>query len=115
MEDPVTLTHCQTVCDNLQKAVKKYGLEKSQKTPSIWIIKEHAERTKQSLTPLIKPKISLEREIPLTNSKRANINGHVNTREENPGVFSYAGMLKCSMSRVNPHAARGCFSAQNTV
>lgn len=58
MEDPVTLMHCQTGWDDLQKAVKKYGWKKSQKTPGIWTIKEHAEQTNQSVTPLIKPEIS---------------------------------------------------------
>lgn len=36
-------------------------------------------------------------------------------KAKNKGVFSYTGGLKCSISRVNPLAARGYLSAQNTV
>lgn len=94
MEDPVTLVHCQTSWDDLQKAVKKYGWEKSRKTLGIWTIKEHAEETKQSVSALIKPEISLGT---LEHFKKRQKIQQIWTLEGKAGVFSYTGVLKSSM------------------
>lgn len=44
---------------------RKFGREKkkSQKTPGSWTIKEHAEQTKQSVTPVLSEETSLKKEL----------------------------------------------------
>lgn len=96
----VTLTHCQTGWEDLQKTVKKYGWKKSQKTPCIWTIKKQAQQTTPSVTHLIQTEISLERELVL---KKAKDPKWTHKRKID------TGMLRVSMPCPN------CLSAQNTM